>query len=291
MARSRANIFPALLCLFLIVPFFFPSSAQAAAPAVDSIRVAVAQNGSNVTPLTVSANINKTYHVNGVVSDADGYQDIQDVDVDFYRSGVANGADCTADQNNCYHQTTCSLTSGSGNTISYNCQVAVAYFADYTDADTYESDTWKVRVKVSDGTTTSTDSSYNNELTSLAAIDVSGNINYGSIGLGATSSTYGVTVKNAGNHRVDTQVSSTTGMTCTSGTIAISQQKWDKVSVAYASLQYTLSTTPTRANINLLAQTDDGSSVTGDLFFAIQIPSTGIGGTCSGSVNMTAYSY
>ena len=280
-----------ILVACLLAGAFRPAPVFAAAPTVDSVRFAVAQNGANVSPITLAANAMKIYYINGDVSDTDGFADISDVDADFYRSSISGAGDCSADQNNCYHQTTCTLSSGSGNTVSYSCRIDLAYFADYTDADTYASDTWKIRVSVTDSNTTITDTTYSNELTSLAAIDVPGSLNYGTLSLGATSSTTGMTVKNAGNHLVDAQVWSTTGMTCTSGTIPLSNQHWDKVSVAYGSLQFTLSTTPTRSTINLSIQSDDATAVTGDLFFAIQLPANGIGGTCTGTLNITAYAF
>ncbi len=269
----------------LALPFF----ALAAAPTVSSVRVGVSANGPNVSPLSVSPNTPTTYYINGTVSDTDGFADIVSVAAVFYRSGVASGPDCTADNNNCYRPPNCSLTGGSGNTIDYSCSIALQYFADPTDSGTYVSDTWKVRVRVTDSVESVDDTNYSNELNSLLAISVSpSNINFGSLALGATSNSIQIDVKNSGNVAADSAVSSGGNLTCAVGSILVANQKYGRTDVDYASLEYTLSTTPNNAGLTLPAQTDDATSISDQLFFRILIPSSGVRGACNGVTNINA---
>jgi hypothetical protein len=263
--------------------------AQAAAPTVSSVRIGVSSYGPNVSPLTVSPNIATNYFINGTVSDTDGYTDIVSVAAVLYRSGVANGADCTADNNNCYRPAICNLSNGSGNNVDYSCAVALQYYTDPTDTGTYASESWKVRIRVTDSSQSVDDSAYNTELNSLLAISISpSNINYGNQSLGATSNSVRVDVKNSGNVAADSAVSAAGNLTCAIGSILVANQKYGRTDVAYGSLEYTLSTSPANAGLTLPAQTDDFTAVIDELYFRILVPSSGVRGNCNGTTNINA---
>lgn len=276
------------LCLGLI---FYPFFVRAEVPAVVSVRVGVAAGGPNVSPLSVAPNAITTYHVNGTVSDADGFADILSVGVVFYRSGVANGADCNFDKNNCYRPPDCNLSNGNGNTVDYDCQIDVDYFADPTDSGTYAADSWKVRVRVTDSLQSVDDTTYNNEINSLLAVSINPpNINYGSLALGNISNSVAVNIKNSGNVGADTQISASGNMGCPTGNIPVANQKYGRTDGTFQELEYTLSTTPTGAVLNLPQQTNDGVVVNDDLFFKVKIPTSGVRGVCNGITNITAIS-
>lgn len=276
------------LCLGLI---FYPFFVQAEVPTVVSVRVGVAVGGPNVSPLNVAPNAITSYHVNGTVSDADGFADIQSVNVVFYRSGVAGGADCNFDKDNCYRPPNCNLSNGNANTVDYDCQINVDYFADPTDSGTYAADSWKVRVRVTDSLQNVDDTTYNNELNSLLAVSINPpNINYGSLALGNISSTVAINVKNSGNVNADARVSAAGNMGCPTGNIPVANQKYGRTDGTYQELEYTLSTTPTNALLSLPQQTNDQAIVTDDLFFKVKIPTSGVQGTCNGITNITAIS-
>ncbi len=273
--------------IFLILPFYV----IAEAPTVSSVRVGVSANGPNVSPLNLIPNSNATYYVNGTVSDTDGFNDILSVSVVFYRSDITNGADCSSDKNNCYRPSNCNLSNGDGNNIDYSCQINVAYFADPTDSGNYTSETWKVRVRVTDTSLSVDDSNYNNELQSMLAIaSTPSTINYGSLDLGQTSNSIRLDVVNSGNVPADSSIFSSGNMTCTLGSILVANQKYGRSDVDFTSLEYTLSTTPNYATLSLPAQTDDATVINDELYFRIKAPNVGVSGTCAGTININAIS-
>lgn len=260
-------------------------------PTVDSVQVGTTANGANVTPLTLTANTTTTYYVNGQVSDPDGFGDITDVDARLYRSGATGGVACTADNNDCYIQTTCSLTGGSGNSIDYSCQIDLQYYTDPTvTGSTYPTDTWNARVTVTDGVTVVNDDSYTNEVEELTAISYASSIDHGTLALGATSaSNQLLNILNAGNMEAQANVSMASAMSCATGSIPIGNNKWGLSDVAYASLSNTLTSTPTSMGLTLPAQTNDASQPSDATYWGIQIPGTGVKGLCTGTVTITGY--
>lgn len=259
-----------------------------ASPTIDTVRVGTTANGTNVSPLTLTANTTTTYYINGTVSDTDGYADIIDVDARLYRSGATGGVACTADDNDCYIQATCSLTGGSGDSVNYSCQVDLQYFADPTDTGTYSADTWNVRVSATDSVDTVHDDTYTNEINTLSAINIPGDVAHGNVSLGATIDGTTLTVNNAGNVDVNLDLSMASDISCTIGTIPIANNKYDLSDVAYASLTYTLSSTPATLDVDLPQQTNDGVQVSDTIYWGIQIPASEVGGSCSGTITATA---
>lgn len=258
------------------------------APDVDSIYINTSTSFTNLSPLTLTANTTTFYSIHGVVSDDDGYADIDQVDAVLYRSGATGGASCSADNNDCYRVTGCSLGGGGGTTINYSCIVNLEYFTDPTDTGAYGAQTWNVRISVDDGTDTTDDDSYTNEVSSMSAIYIPGSIDHGTLVLGATNDGEALTTYNAGNVDVDIDLSMSSAISCTLGTIPIANNKYGTKDLAYASLTYTLSSTPTTLDVLMPQQTNDGVQVSDIIYWGIQIPSTEVGGTCSGVVTATA---
>lgn len=279
------------LTIFTLTLLIAPFSVKAAEPTVSSVRVGVSTNGPNVSPLNLAPNSNVNLYVNGTVSDADGFSDILSVSVVFYRSGVTNGVDCSSDKNNCYRPANCNLSNGNGNEIDYSCQINVAYFADPTDAGDYAAETWKARVRVTDTTVSVDNDTYNNEIQSMLAISPTpSNINFGNLNLDAISNSIRVDIKNTGNVAADGYISSGGNLTCLLGSIAVANQKYGRTDTDYNTLEYTMSTTPNYATLTLPAQTDDTTIVTDELYFRIKVPSVGVSGTCTGTININAIS-
>ncbi|MDP2631523.1 MAG: hypothetical protein Q8P30_02000, partial [Candidatus Uhrbacteria bacterium] len=258
-------------------------------PTVDSVRVSYSANGTNVSPLVPSLGTVKSFHVNGVVSDTDGFADIQNVATVFYRSGATGGVACSSDKNDCYSIASCTLSGGSSNSINYDCDVSADYFIDPTDSGAYSAQTWNVRVSVSDATSTVDDDSYTNEVQTTTGIGAPDTIDFTNLALGATSPTsISYEVTNYGNSAVDTNVSMENPQTCTIGTIPINKIKYGRTDTDYASLEYILSATPSATNLSLPQQTNDVTAVTDMLYWKLQAPAEAVGGTCSGTININA---
>jgi Flp pilus assembly CpaE family ATPase len=168
--------------------------------------------------------------------------------------------------------------------------VAVNYFADPTDTGAPQvATTWTGRVIVTDDDASASSAVTDTvEMGSLIALDVTSSIAYGTIALGATSSEQTTTITNAGNRAMDAEVSADGDMTCTTvGSVAVGQAKWSlSTGFVYASAGTALSTSATSADNSTAQRT--GASTTTPLYWKVQLPSSGIKGSCSNSITFTA---
>jgi len=121
-------------------------------PTVDShyTNATSTYSGSDYwTTLTLTSGSITTIYINGVVSDANGEDDINDVDMTLYRSAVTNA--CSADVNDCYIVSNCSLTANDSDSKYYSCTADIAYYADSTGAGgPYPEQTWEAKLMVND---------------------------------------------------------------------------------------------------------------------------------------------
>jgi hypothetical protein len=91
------------------------------APIVTNVSL---NGGSNIS-LTESTTTNVSWTAN--VTDINGYANITGANGKVYRSGVANAQNCTNDNNNCYEDTLCDLSSCSGSTCIATCTVPMQF--------------------------------------------------------------------------------------------------------------------------------------------------------------------
>jgi hypothetical protein len=246
----------------------------------------VANATPTVTVITPNASISLTEGVTaaatstGTVQDNNGYADISAVTAIFFDDNVVN-SDCVSDENNCYTGITCSTSTCSNTTCSVSCSADVWYYANATSS-------WKWQITADDGTATSSTSSTSVTINELVALDVTASISYGSVGLGETSSGATIVVTNTGNKDgLDATVSSASSMSCTTGSIAQSYQHYATSSSSFTyGNGVALSATSTSAGISIAQRTSTTS--TENVYWKIQLPSSGILGTCSGSTVFTA---
>lgn len=282
-----------MLCIatasIFIIRFQF---AQALVPTLPVQRIATTQYGTtNVSPLTLTAGTTTTYHMNGTFRDGDGWTDVSQVDAVLYRSGIRDGSDCNANGKYCYRITNCTKEyAGIKNYGKWDCPVNMQYFADRTDAGTYSSETWNMAITLTHGLSQQvTFDTYTNEVSTLSAIGSgSSTIDFGSLELGESSSSSAVfPVTNYGNSAVKVNVSST-GMSCDTGTIDPNNQKFDTSDVAYATMSGTLDEVATTAIASLAQQVNDSTPSVQNIYWRIQVPSSGVEGSCSGSTNVVS---
>ncbi|HLD21816.1 MAG TPA: hypothetical protein VJB65_02855, partial [Patescibacteria group bacterium] len=263
------------------------------APAVDSVYISDSAGGgvdSYGSGITLSSGTTRTVHVNGVVSDVNGNGDIADtgVTVVLYRSGATGGASCSQDNNDCYSVSgvSCTLANASSTTRTYTCPVALQFYADATDSGTYAAQNWLAKVTVVDASAASGNTTHGGvEVNSLTALSIPSTIGFGSLELNQSttdSNNVEQTVAQAGNTTADVNVSSAAAMSCTSGTIPIANQTWAVTDVVHAS-GTTLSDTPADTNLGVQIRTADGANTSKVLYWGIQIPASGVGGSCSGT--------
>ena len=253
---------------------------------------------SGAVSVTLSEGTTKNVVCTSVVTDNDGYADITSVQAKLYRTGVGAGApDDPANHYTLSGDAQCVPSGGSGTTENYTCTFAVYFYADPTDTGSaYETDNWTCQVTPSDGIGAGTAATDTIEMNSLIALDVTATINYGTLALGTNTGTtdYTTTVTNTGNRQIDIQLDgygSTDGdgkaMVCTIGSITIGNERYSLTAATAWSAKTQLTDTATTLTTFDLAK---GASSTKNVYWGFGMPSSGVGGSCSGKVNFTAVS-
>jgi len=254
-------------------------------PVASSVSIDSGATGVNLTENTTTE-----VSCTATVTDSDGYADISSVKAELHRSAVAAGS--TDDNNNHYTlegDSECIPSGGTGTTETYTCDFDVQYYADPTDDGTYSAQNWECLVTPSDSVGAGTTDSDTIEMNSLSSLNVTSTVSYGSVTLGSNTgaSNQTVTITNTGNVNIDTQFSGT-DMTCTIGSASSSNQKYGTTDVTYASLTNSLSGTPTERDLDISQRTDDATPSTKATYWGLAMPSTGVGGSCSGTNTITA---
>ncbi len=253
-------------------------------------------------PIIPTENTTTSITITATISDSNGCDDVftsGTIAVALYRSGVAGGAGCSADDNNCYQSITAvevgdTCAGGADTSGDMVATATIWYFAEATDASsTYSGDTWQAQVKAvdeSNASSTATDGSAP-ELNSVYALNVDGTIVYGTMTANTTSTISEIgqsttTVTNTGNYKIDTEVSGTdmTG----AGTIIASKQKYATSSLGYESLTYSLSTGATARDLNIVKSTSSSTPSTQATYWGISIPGGQTQGGYSGTNTFTA---
>lgn len=267
-------------------------------PSVDSIVISESNGGPSIgTSIDLLEFNNKTVYVHGTYTDADDCDQVQnggEVEFVLYRSGVNGAQNCNTDNTNCYRTTKtlggCSISNCTVGTSTvtgdYSCNLSLTHYADATDSGTYSAENWQAWIEIADNSSASSSMSSSTEVNSLVALDLTGNISYGNIALGATSTEQSLLITNTGNVAIDSDISAT-NMTCDTGTILASQQHFSSLSgLTYAAMG-PLSTSTQSYGLNLAKQVDATLSTT-SLYFMLQAPTSSLAGTCNGTLSVTA---
>ncbi len=180
------------------------------APIVTSVSL---NGGSNIS-LTESTTTNISWTAS--VTDINGYGNISTVNGKAYRSGATNAQNCTTDDNNCYADVSCDLSSCSGSTCIATCTVAMQFHTDPTvSGTTYASEYWLGWVNATDAGNLSNNAfspSSLTEVNTLVALDITtSSISYGTLTVNQNtgSSNQTITVKNVGNVPINGEISGT----------------------------------------------------------------------------------
>jgi photosystem II stability/assembly factor-like uncharacterized protein len=154
--------------------------------------------------------------------DTNGGDDVTNV-IGYFKSGNAVSLACTANENNCYVDASCTLDSGVGtaNQVDAVCSADVWYNAD--------SGSWYAWGRPTDDNGTINFGIYSSvvdTVAELSAVNVAeSSIDYGFLRLGTTSAEQTVTLQNLGNTVIDVGIQGA-DMTSASGTIPRANQEW-----------------------------------------------------------------
>ena len=128
-----------------LYPFWFPAvKADTTSTVISQVEVGNATpTVSAVTlalPAALTENTTTTATCTATIVDDNGGDTVDYATATIYRSGV--GSSCSASNNNCYTQVTCSLGDIDGNTVYATCTVGLWFHTDPTDAGTYSAEDW-----------------------------------------------------------------------------------------------------------------------------------------------------
>lgn len=289
-----------------------------AEPELSSIIVTDDDDFSHDNLITPEPGANNIIYIKGIISDANGEDHIRSgvgsVAVSFYQDGQSCAFDSLGEiyTNNCYKSATtnhptvsanansagpCVIDESYGSSLEarFRCPISLAFNTNSSIAGGGGSSYWVVSVKVLDevggaamnaGTTTTT------EIGLLTALDIEESISFGTMILGASTPDYEETAGNTlvltqnGNDVTTVRVSSDANMICSDGSIPISNIKW---SLAPFVFQNGTSLTGTLTETNAVIDYWTSDSVTKDeIYWGIQVPSSGVSGQCSGSITVSS---
>jgi hypothetical protein len=225
-------------------------------------------------------------------TDPDGAGDIRYATSTIYLSSV--GSNCTANNLNCY-QVPSSSCSFSNSTSTVSCSANIYYFADATDASSsFNGQTWNAAITVTDSASNTNTSSTASGVTlqTLLAMSVAPtSITYGTLAPAGTSATnLTTTVQNAGNCSTTLQLSvlaSLMGGHPTTTLVTSSQQYATSSGFTYGT-GYALSSTPVTLNGFTLAAPVSTTSVSGNIFWGLRVPTGTPTGTYLGTTTFSA---
>jgi hypothetical protein len=255
---------------------------------------------ANVAPIVSSVVLNGGSDINltentatsvlctGVITDNNGGSDIVSATATIYRTSL--GSTCTADDNNCYRNISCTLSAPDGNNRYATCTAAIWFHAEPTDTGSpWAGDTWSCTIVAQDASNaTGSANSAGVELNTLIALDFTPSIDYGTYapGSGDASTVHVTTATTTGNAAIDVQLSGT-DMTSGANTISVSQQRYATSTVAYSS-GYTLTTIPTLLELDTTKPTTHPSNQAQNIYWGIHIPAGTPVGTYTGQVTAVA---
>jgi hypothetical protein len=235
----------------------------------------------NVTsdPITLTENSTTSITITGTVTDTNGGSDISAATATLY--AISSGDSCSANDNNCYTNITCTLGTVSGNDRNATCTTNSVYF--HADPGS-----WGAKILASDASAASgsaTDTTPST-INTLLALIVSGTISYDTLNPGAnmTNLTKEVTATTTGNAAIDVQIKGDDMTGVPAGTITITNQRYATSSVLWASGNIATSTYQ-NFEVDLGKPTSHPSTSTDIVYWGWAVP----GGTPIGTYTGTNY--
>jgi len=227
-------------------------------------------NGQNIT---LSMSTTTLVQATSTVTDLNGYQDIASVSSTLYLSSV--GQSCTADQNACYLQTSCTTSTCAGTSCLATCSYNVQYFADPTDSGSpWAGQSWIAAINaVNNEGATTTATSTGESLLSLLALQATPSVNYGSLSAGQVTNPVNqpMVVTSTGNVSLDATIYGT-AMTAGSNSIPPGAQAYATSSINYASATQLLVNPGAAVNLNIKKTTSTANPATTTILWGISVP-------------------
>lgn len=277
---------------------------DAAPPSVTSVIVTTTSGGSDVSDFTPIESTDTVVYVRGSGFDYDGCSTIDvagNWDIVLYRSGVSGGRDCSEDGNDCYHAVesgniSISGCSGGADTdLNFEIPVSLEFWADPTDYGApFAAQNWIASVRAIDDDSNYSTSTDTFELNSLIALDAPSTIDYGSVRPGESSAVKELSFTQTGNRAFDLDQTSTGDTMVCNGTDS-DNIPWTNVEMALSryfvygtGIDLSAKQHISELTLAMPQRLDDANPATKSVYFRLQVPSSGVNGTCSGTTRFTA---
>lgn len=258
------------ILLFLFILYTLPI-AFAAIPTVGTVSV--------TNPISLNAGSTKEITCNATFSDADGWANVTSVNATLW-DAISSTEGSVDDDNDHYTNSSCSIGTNTSTTEApVVCTFNLQYYANNS--------TWTCKINADDGNATGSNQT-NTTVNSLLALNIPSTINFGTMSLGSTSTNTTeneTVVENYGNIQIDVNLSGN-DMSCNIGTIPVGNIKYSSVdNTSYTSMT-ALTTSAVTLDLNVSQRTSTPSTKT--TYWRIQIPNTGVGGSCTNTITFTA---
>lgn len=288
--------------LFL-VPLVIAEDASSTASVTNSAPTASSASLDGGSVITLTANTTTTVVGEATVTDNNGCEDITSVNGTLYRTNLTGGSN-NVDDNQTHYTVNCTpeadcTAGGSDLTRTYNCSFSVTHYADPTDAGSLNANTnWTFNATPTDGTegTSDTDEQELNTLSALGLQDTT--IAFGALALGADTgaTNTNTTVANTGNEVLDVNLTGygassgdNLSMSCTIGTVPILNLEYNSTPFTYGG-GIDLSNSSTELDLDIARGSDSDPIPLKEITYGFLMPSTGVEGSCTGTVSITAQS-
>lgn len=297
------------------------ATAQTSATVTNSLPTAtsVSMSAGVVTETVGLARTSEKLTCAATITDLNGCSQINQVSGLFYRTNLASpesGLAGALNWSNRYQNGTCAADTadtcdgGTDTTVAYNCSFIVQSFVDPTDAGPFSATTWTCNITGNDQTGVGTSGTDTIEIAQALNLEFNTSIAFGSLALNEIKENVTTQLNNSGNNKFDIAISGYgvsvkdhLSFNCTpTGNISNISLKYNfKNPFEYISNANNLSddditnTTLNLEKLDFVSQTSSTAINTKSLnypnetiYWGLLIPTNGVGGTCTGTVVLTA---
>lgn len=250
------------------------------APSVSNILLDD-ETASPANQIDLNAGSTRTVWCNATVTDAEGYADIISSNSTIYSSSSNYSA--SDDRNNHYTNSSCALSEGFDTTKkNASCSFSVYYYA--------EPGNWTCVLYGIDASSAAGNNSTNSNVSQTIALDISGELNFGTVIVNNISNEINTSVYNIGNTQLDISLNGT-NISCDLGTGSVTNLRYNTTDYGQ---DYGNMTSLTNDFVLIddfaLAKktTTDESQVSKNVSWKLKMP-LGVKGTCTGAVQFTAF--
>jgi len=265
-------------------------SSSNAAPTVSNVNI-------TASPIVLTENATTAVNCVSSTTDTNGWNNISTVTAAIFRSGA--GANCAANDNNCYWVSStarnCDFGATDTNSRNATCTAYVWFHADPTDAGAYSAEAWWCSIKAIDaanasGTATDTTPS---ELNTQNALIIDDHINYGKLDPNSSNTATSTKATTTGNAEIDLNLYGV-NMDGEGGAvgqiIAVGSQEYSSTTFTHSDGGGTdlLVSTGANYNFNLTKPTAHPSDSADDIYWSILIDNSQVPGDYSGTNTISA---